>query len=143
MTPALPVAAIAILCVVSLAFPPLAARSVSSSAELVLSDPLAALDAARDAARLDPLSLSPLFSQADAQFVLGRSDVARGLYIEATDRQPKNSDTWLALAGFELDEGHLAEADAAVKRAVELDPFSRRVQLLRDEIDRELVSSAG
>ena len=61
----------------------------------------------------------------------------------ATCRLPTISNTWRTLAAFELDEGRLAEADAAVQRAVALDPFSRRVQLLRDEIARELTPSAG
>ncbi len=132
--PALPAFALAGLCVVSLILPPLAARDVTRAAERVLSDPEPALDDARRAGRLNPHAVAPLFAEADAQFVLGRPDEARSAYVKATERQPKNSDTWLALAAFEFDEGRRAEAGEAIARALELDPFSRRVQLLAAEI---------
>ena len=133
-TPALAAVALATLCLVSLVLPPLAARNVTQAAGRVLSDPSAALDDARDAGRLNPHSVAPLFAEADAQFVLGRPDGARNAYIKATERQPKNSDTWLALAAFELDEGRQPEATIAIMRALELDPFSQRVRSVADEI---------
>ena len=141
-TLALPVALLAGLCVVSLVLPPLAVRSVTRSASQLLDDPAGALDEARHAGRLNPHSLAPLFAQADAQFVLGRPSAARSLYVTATERHPKNSDSWLALADFELASGRVEAAVAAINRAVELDPFSRRVRLTRDEVERALRSAA-
>ena len=97
------VAVTALAVVLSLASPPLAERQVDRvTAAIDAGD----LDAARDdadlAARLDPLSLEPLWAQA---LVAERSgDLARAhdLYQEAAERQPRNPYALYQLGVFRL-----------------------------------------
>jgi len=100
-------------------------------------DALAALDAnrlpqaearARDAQRIDPLSLDPRFTLAAIQAQAGRRDAARATLEHAVHLQPANPAPWLRLGQLELDEGDARAALPVLRAAVYLDPQSPQVQ---------------
>jgi O-antigen ligase len=108
-----------------------------------------AVQAARDAHSLNPLSGEALLAWADAEDLLAqealrkkRRDDARAhaaeadrIYRKATSLQPENPAMWRARGEFELDTlGDKAAARVSLERAVALDP--------RDEIARKLLDEA-
>jgi Tetratricopeptide repeat/O-Antigen ligase len=98
---------------------------------------LAALDAgrlpqaesrARDALRIDPLSLDARFTLAAIQQRQGRRAVARATLQKAVRQQPANPESWLRLGQLELDQGDARAALAVLRAAVYLDPQAPQVQ---------------
>jgi cytochrome c-type biogenesis protein CcmH/NrfG len=57
---------------------------------------------------------------------LGDQAAARAELVKATTIQPANPETWIALAQFDLDDGHPARAVRSLHVALRLDPHSRQ-----------------
>lgn len=98
---------------------------------------LAALDAgrlpqaeadARDAQRIDPLSLDPRFTLAAIQSQQGRRDAARATLQRAVRLQPANPESWLRLGQLLLDQGDARAALPVLRAAVYLDPQAPQPQ---------------
>jgi hypothetical protein len=107
----------------SLLAPRLADRKVDD-AYAALATPSEAVDDAREAHSLNPLSIDPLLAWAAAEEAEGRSERALELYVQAVDLQPLNPDAWFELGRFELevlDDRERARRD--LSRALELDPY--------------------
>jgi hypothetical protein len=82
-----------------------------------------ALEQARRAARLDPLAVSPLLTEATLLQQLGQNRAALERLEEATRLQPQNFEVWYALG--ELQQGVLGrpkDARASFTRALALNP---------------------
>lgn len=105
--PAVAVLALAATAVASLATPWLADRRIDSAFVAVTArDYARAATIARRAHDLNPLSLQALYTWALAEEARPRLGVARRLYVDAVDLQPKNPDTWYALGDFEATVLH-------------------------------------
>jgi tetratricopeptide (TPR) repeat protein len=107
----------------SLLAPRLAERKVDD-AYAALGNPSQAVDDARDAHSLNPLSIDPLLAWAAAEEAQGRTERALELYVQAVELQPLNPDAWFELGRFELealDDRQRARRD--LSRALELDPY--------------------
>ena len=78
---------------------------------------------ARESARIDPVSIEPL--QILSSLYLGAGDVtsARQELVDATQRQPENPESWLALGGFELQHGQIRRGYRSLLRTLRLDPL--------------------
>jgi hypothetical protein len=128
--------ALAIALVGSLAFPWLAQRRLSSSLDaLERSDFAGAIDAARDARRLDPLSVEPLDLEGTAYEILGRPAAAQAAYERAARLQPENAEVWYQLGRFHYE----ARCDPKtallyLDRSWHLDPLSRDTNSLLDVV---------
>ncbi len=110
----------AVLLVASAVLPWGSQRAVTASQNaLADGDGAAALDAARLAARLDPLSPRPDWARAEAFAAAGRRDAALGAYLDAAAAQPDNPATWRRVA---LAAGGGPLAREAWARASRLDP---------------------
>jgi tetratricopeptide (TPR) repeat protein len=108
----------------SLAAPRVADRYVADAyVALDRGDAEEAVDKARDARSLNPLSIEPLHAEAAAEESRRRLGTAWRAYVEAVETQPLNAIAWYELGCFELDL--LNELDAArrhLERARDLDP---------------------
>ena len=121
-------AACALAVVGSVGSPELAERGVTRSFELLdegrLSD---AADVAEQAQALDPLALDPVFARASAAARAGQLRAAHAYYLDATELQPENADSWYRLGLFRLDLlDDACTAWDALNHAYTLDPKSRR-----------------
>jgi tetratricopeptide (TPR) repeat protein len=88
-----------------------------------------ALDAARDAQDIDPLSIKPLFAEAAVHQRAGRNDEALAVFRRAALEHQKDPQAWLRLADFQLYELDDPEsAVAALDQALYLDPVSEAIQ---------------
>ena len=110
---------------------PLASDRAASDAQLLDSkDPAAvaaALDDARRAERLNPMSVQPLYAQAYVNLLGGQKTEARDALVKAAELQPSNPDPWVQLADFTLSQlNQPAEAMRLLGRALYLDPNSRQ-----------------
>ena len=124
---AVSVAAVGAACLVSLASPWLAERSVRQvNRELDAGDVEAAAAAARRARTLDPLSIEPPLKLAGVEIRRGRVRAARLAYAQAIRTQPENPDTWFALGSYEFVLEDLCNAYVHLNEAYTLDPASRR-----------------
>ena len=65
-----------------------------------------ALEDARTAISRDPLALTPRFELSEIYRAAGDEPAARAALIDATHVQPQNFQTWLQLAGYDLQHGH-------------------------------------
>jgi O-Antigen ligase len=115
----LPAAATAACClagIYSLFSPWQSNRSVNAAYDEIFGDRAAALADAKEAHSLNPLALEPLYLLAglenDVRFVR-----------QATEREPRNPDTWYQLAAFEYARAHYCAADDAASRSYDLDQF--------------------
>jgi len=124
---------LACMAAVSLLFPWLSARKTSDAYGAVERDPAAAVADANAARTLNPLSVDPLDALASARLAQGRLADAENAYVRAVRLQPKNPETWYALAAFELDGRHAPRLACAVAaRGLRLDPFDRGTRKLRN-----------
>ena len=115
----------------SLAAPWLAARKVDDAyAAIERDDPDAALDEARRARTLNPLSIEPLLATAAAEEARGDDRAALERYVEAVDLQPLNWRPWYELGRFELATGRQERGIRHLRRARELDPLGLANDLL-------------
>ncbi len=123
-----PVALLGAAAIVSLAGPWLASRRVSETYALLSAGrPEEALDAAASAHDLNPLALDTSFAEARANAVLGQTDAARAVLVEAVLRHPLNSEVWTELSVLESTvPGREAVAARYLERARELDPRGPR-----------------
>jgi len=123
---------------------PARADHVAEQAEEIAGDrqdPVALEQAAARAdlaARLDPLSIRPLFVGAAIAQGRGRLLEARRLLLEAVDRQPYSAEAWYRLALVALALADFEGFREAAQRVVEVDPSSgtarglaRRAELAR------------
>jgi hypothetical protein len=65
-----------------------------------------ALEDTRTAISRDPLALTPRFELSEIYSAAGDEPAARAALIDATNVQPHNFQTWLQLAGYDLQHGH-------------------------------------
>jgi tetratricopeptide (TPR) repeat protein len=115
----------------SLAAPWLATRRVGDAyAAIERDDPEAALDSARRARTLNPLSIDPLLAEAAAEEARGDGRSALVRYVEAVELQPLNWRTWYELGRFELRTGRRERAIRHLQAARELDPLGPANDLL-------------
>jgi O-antigen ligase len=100
-----------------------AARVDNAYAEIDRGSVEKAIDSAKSAHSLNPLSIDPLLAWASAEEAQGRLGAARDRYVRAVELQPLNWYAWYQLGSF--DKERLADTVAARRelgRAVELDP---------------------
>ena len=130
------VASAALLALAACWLPPFLAQRAENAALAEASEGRAAqaLTHARRAARLDPLAVSPLLTEAALLQQLGRNRDALAALQQAARLQPQNHEVWYALG--ELQQGALgrpAEARASFTRALALNPNHAAS---RDELER-------
>jgi hypothetical protein len=89
-----------------------------------------AVDAAKSAHSLDPLSIEPLEAWASAEESGGKIARARELYVEAVELQPLSSTAWYELGRFDQEViGDDPAATRELERAIELDPYGCQARL--------------
>jgi tetratricopeptide (TPR) repeat protein len=117
-------------------YQPLRASDLNEQARTALDADRApqALAKARDARDVDPLSVEPLFTIADALAAQGRGPEAIRVLQEAVELQPANPDTWRLLAEQQLAQNDTAGALRSALAAAFLDPFSPVVQLTLTDV---------
>jgi O-antigen ligase len=76
------------------------------------------------ARRLNPLSVEPLFVEANMAQIRGQDRRAAGLLVEATELAPDNYETWQRLAQLQLALGDNAGAARSIRRQAETNPLS-------------------
>jgi tetratricopeptide (TPR) repeat protein len=124
--------------VYSLAAPYFAGRAVDRAYAEIGTN--AAIEQAKRAHSLNPLSLEPLFAGASAYDVLGFQVAAKGLLDEAVALQPENPEPWYRRADFEFDVIKTygpAYRDAV--RAYRLDPYDPDIGALKDAIEKKFL----
>lgn len=124
--PALAIAAavVGLVALYSLTAPWLAGRKVDDAYEaLGRGDGRGAIDAARQARDLNPLSVDPLLVWALTEESGGRVAAALRRYRDATSLQPENSETWYSLGAYEFSLGRFRAALQYLDRAYGLDPY--------------------
>ncbi len=121
-------------------------RSQSATDEAIAlaekGDAAAALREADRARDIDPYSPDPLYARATALAAGGRPVAAYRALERAVVEHPRNPDTWLRLAQFELDDlGVPQRALASAQAALTIDPASTRakglVQTIQAALTRE------
>jgi tetratricopeptide (TPR) repeat protein len=88
------------------------------------------LDAARTAADLDPLSVTPLYLEASALETMGRRGEAKDALEEALGEEPGNFVTLALLGDFEVRRRHEPAARGFYRRALALNPLDVGLQKL-------------
>jgi O-antigen ligase len=96
---------------------------VRRAREQALTSPTAALDSARQAAELDPVSVTPFYLQASALESEGRRAAARGKLLDALDLEEGNFVTLGLLGDLEVRAGKVAVARRYYRRALALNPL--------------------
>jgi hypothetical protein len=126
LVPGLAVAAVAATGIVALALPWLAERRVDASYAASSTGRVArAVDDARSARSLDPLSVDALYALANAYETGGDIGASRDAFRHATRLQPENPETWYQLGLFEfLQTQNMCAAYYALNRSYTLDPNS-------------------
>jgi hypothetical protein len=79
-----------------------------------------ALSNARAAVSRDPLALPPRFELSAIYSAAGDERAARAALLDATDVQPKNFQSWLQLAGYDLQHGQPRLALRSLKKTLSL-----------------------
>lgn len=130
---------VAVAIALSLLTPWFAQRS-NDAAQVSLADlrPVQAYREARSARALNPLSLEPIFTQAQALEQGSDFQGARQLYIEAVRLQPLNWRPWFVLGEFEKRQQDYGRAIGPLRRAVELDPQGSLAQPELDAVKKKL-----
>jgi cytochrome c-type biogenesis protein CcmH/NrfG len=137
--------AVAVAVVGSLAFPWLAARRLESSLDaLERQDFAAALEAARDAGSLDPLSVEPLDLQGTALELMGRLGAAQAAYERAARLQPQNAEVWYQLGRFHYESRcDPTTALPYLDRSWHLDPLSQDTGRLLEAVRAAIAENGG
>jgi O-antigen ligase len=91
------------------------------SAESTGAPPARAVTLANRARSVDPLLVEPLWSLALAAEIRGDLPTAYAFYLEATRKQPKNAETWLAAGQFAFEHGCMRAAYTNLEKFTELD----------------------
>jgi tetratricopeptide (TPR) repeat protein len=108
----------------SITAPWLAQRRVEDAySAIARADAGDALSAARQARDLNPLSVEPLWAWALAEATARNPGGTIQRYLDATELQPENSDTWFALGAFEFELRRFRDAYVHLDRAYALDPY--------------------
>ena len=116
------VAALAVL--YSITAPWLAQQRVEDAySAIARGDASKARSAARQAGDLNPLSVEPLWAWALAEATARNPGGTIERYLDATELQPENSDTWFALGAFEYQLRRYRDAYVHLDRAYGLDPY--------------------
>jgi hypothetical protein len=124
--------AVALTVVSSLAAPWLAARKVEEALAAVReSTPQRAIEEAKTARSLNPLSIDPLLALAAAEEAQGDTDAALRYYQDAVRLQPENWRSWYELGQYELTAGRRDQGIADLQRSRQLDPLGPANDLLR------------
>lgn len=124
-------ALVAAAAIVSLAAPWLAARDVDDAyAAIEQGQPEEALDEARRARTLNPLSIEPLLAVAAAEEAGGDQRAAWERYVDAVELQPHNWRSWYELGRFELSIERREAGIRHLSRSRELDPLGPANDLL-------------
>jgi hypothetical protein len=84
-------------------------------------DPSAAFTEARDAADIDPVSITPLQILSSLYTAVGDSTAARAELVQATRLQPDNPQPWLWLGAYDLSRHQPRLAWTSLRRALALD----------------------
>jgi flagellar motor protein MotB len=63
-----------------------------------------------------------LFQSAERSFILGETDVAKKLLLEAINKDPEFAEAWLLLGDVNNELNNLSEAVTAYKKALKIDP---------------------
>ncbi len=92
--------------------------------------PVAQLDTARTAQRLDPVALTPRYLQAGALETLGRPAAALAVLRRSLELEPRSFVTMALLGDLELRAGHPGIARAWYRRALALNPRDAGLQKL-------------
>ncbi|MCW2951158.1 MAG: Tetratricopeptide 2 repeat protein [Conexibacter sp.] len=124
------------------AYQPQRAAGVADASLNALADGHAA-EAARQAeraTRINPLSIDPLSSLADAQQAMNQPAAARATLERGVQLQPANPQAWLQLGRLELAQGSPREALAALGAAIYLDP---RSPVTQSTYSRALAAAGG
>ena len=101
-------------------------RSRDALALLDRKDFAGAIEASQSAREINPLSVRPMFVQAQIAHAQGRTDAARLLLERAVLDQPSNPEAWLRLAEYQLYRlDRPADALETVNGVLFLDPRSR------------------
>ena len=126
--------ALGVALVGSLAFPWLAQRRLDSSLDaLAQGRYAAAVEAARDARTLDPLSVEPLELEGTAYEITGRLAAAQAVYERAARLQPENGEAWYQLGRFHYESRcDPKTALLYLDRSWHLDPLSIDTNALLD-----------
>lgn len=123
--------AVAVAVVFSLGAPWLAGRKVDDAfAALRESDSSRALDDAKAAKSLNPLSIEPLLALAAAEEARDDQVAALRAYQDAVRLQPRNPRPWFELGQFELSAGLREQGLRDLARSRELDPLGPANDLL-------------
>ncbi len=93
-------------------------------------DTQAAARQARRAREIDPYSADPLYAQAVVLTRAGSLRLAYRTYELAVIEHPRDTETWLRLAGFELELDLPARALETLQGAARVDPHSPRIPAL-------------
>lgn len=102
-----------------------------------------AIDQADQAREIDPYSTEPLYAKATALTGAGRPVAAYRVLEQAVSEHPRDPDTWLRLAQFELTELDLpTRALASANAAFAIDPKSMRVNVLATAARNQITASA-
>jgi tetratricopeptide (TPR) repeat protein len=95
------------------------------SAQATDASPARAVTLAKRARSVDPLLVEPLWALALAAEVRGDLPTAYAYYMEATRKQPKNAETWLAAGQFAFQHGCMRAAYDNLEKFTELDNKAR------------------
>jgi O-antigen ligase len=125
IAPRLLLSAVAIAALVAIAMPLAGATSVKASQNSVNDGRLSkALEDAEDAKRAQPYAATPSLQEALVFELTGDFDAAVSAARQATQDEPTNWRTWLALSRLEARSGDADGSIAAYRKARELNPRS-------------------
>lgn len=103
---------------------------IRKARQQALTSASASLSSAKTAARLDPVSVTPLYLQAAALESEGRRDAARQKLLDALDLEQGNFVTLGLLGDLEVRAGNEARARGYYRRALALNPLDTGLQKL-------------
>jgi O-antigen ligase len=103
---------------------------VRKARQQALASPRESLASARTAAKLDPVSVTPLYLQAAALESEGNRGAARGKLLDALDLEQDNFVTLGLLGDLEVRAGNAAVARSYYRRALALNPLDTGLRKL-------------
>jgi tetratricopeptide (TPR) repeat protein len=130
IAPRIPIALALVAAILSTSALFLSGVYIRKAREQALSSPSASLASARSAARLDPVSVTPLYLQAAALEEAGRRGAARAKLLDALDLEEDNFVTLGLLGDLEVRAGNDIGARGYYRRALALNPLDTGLQKL-------------
>jgi hypothetical protein len=124
------VAIVATLVAVWVVVQPLRSADANAAAvsQLVRGNTGAALTAAREAQADNPVSVDPLWLQAEIYTGAGNPAAARRALVKASSVQPSNPETWQRLGCYDLRRGRTAAAHSELGRVLALTPGQTEIR---------------